>query len=608
MIKKIYLLLTALFLVPLLVSGASVKLSVSPQRGKSNIDVNDVFYLNIEVSNVSGEPSRPDNPGGARLMYFDRTSQQSSFSSINGVTTQSYTSVYTATLRAVKEGTFTYGPITVGGVKSNQVKYTIGQASAASSAGSQGPAQSGSNSADSDKPQYIGKGDANLFLRASVSSTSAYEQQAIVYTVKLYTTYDAIKFIGATESPKFDGFVIEDSKDISNSLSFETYQGKTYATAVIARYIIFPQMTGNLKVTGNNYTIAVDRREYYHDSFFGQISYNTPLQLNVSPNDLVINVKALPQPKPADFSGAVGQFTLTSQLKNSDFKTNQAASIVYTLSGTGNIKYVQLPDLSALYPPELEIYTPTTKQDVKVGGSNVSGSVTYDYSFMPLEEGDFKIPDVRLVYFNPATGQYETSVAKGYKIQVGKGAAAKNSSAEKHLKFDSELEPVAAGSLKKVRRPMVYGFTYWLGYLIPVVLLAAIYLYRRRYESLHSDMVAFNSRRADKLARRRLRKAAAALKKNDKDLFYDELLSALWGYMGDKLRMPTSELLRDNIRQMLQTKGVSDDTIDAFIRNIDDAEFAKYSSAGGKENLNKAYDDAALIINRLEREFKNLPS
>ena len=340
----------------------NVRISVTPQRGKNKIEVGDKFYLTIEVTNISEAPARPDNLPGAKLAYFDRTSEQSSFSSVNGRTTQSYSATYTATFRAVKEGSFSYGPITVGGVKSNKVNYNIGK-EMPRQAGSASASQHGTQDTDDDsKPKYIGKGDNNLFLRANVSSTNVYEQQAIVYTVKLYTTYDAIKFIGATDSPKFDGFVVEESKDISSSLSFETYNGKSYATAIIARYIIFPQMTGALKVTGNNYTIAVDRREYYHDSFFGSMSFSTPLQLNVAPNDLVINVRSLPEPKPADFSGAVGKFSLTSDLKSSDFKSNQAASIVYTLKGTGNIKYVQLPDLSALYPPELEVYTPKTTQ------------------------------------------------------------------------------------------------------------------------------------------------------------------------------------------------------------------------------------------------------
>ncbi|MDE6381545.1 MAG: BatD family protein, partial [Muribaculaceae bacterium] len=423
MTKKFHILLIVALAAVSSAFGASVRVSVSPQRGKSHIETGDLFYLSIEVTDITAAPQKPDNVGGAKLIYFDRTREESGFSSINGVTTRSYAATYTATMRATKEGSYSYGPVSVGGVKSNQVRYTIGNASATQAHPSTQTGNVPDSSDDTDKPKYIGKGDGNLFLRASVSSSTAYEQQALVYTVKLYTTYDAIKFVGATAAPKFDGFVIEESKDISSSLSFETYQGKTYATAVIARYIIFPQMTGNLKVTGNNYTIAVDRREYYHDSFFGNMSFSTPLQLNVSPNDLVVNVKELPAPKPADFSGAVGRFRLTSSLAGSQFKTNQAASVVYTLTGTGNIKYVQMPDLSAQYPPEIEVYTPTTKQDVKVGSSNVSGTVTFDYSFMPLEEGSFRIPDVRLVYFDPETGKYETTVAKGYSIQVGKGSA-----------------------------------------------------------------------------------------------------------------------------------------------------------------------------------------
>lgn len=607
MTKKFHILLIAALVAVSSAFGASVRVSVSPQRGKNRIDVGDLFYLTIEVADITAAPQKPDNAGGAKLVYFDRTREESGFSSINGVTTRSYAATYTATMRATKEGSYTYGPVTVGGVKSNQVRYNIGAASASPSpaAPSSQAGNSPDSSDDSDKPKYIGKGDGNLFLRASVSSSTAYEQQALVYTVKLYTTYDAIKFVGATAAPKFDGFVIEESKDISSSLSFETYQGKTYATAVIARYIIFPQMTGNLKVTGNNYTIAVDRREYYHDSFFGNMSFSTPLQLNVSPNDLVVNVKELPAPKPADFSGAVGRFRLTSDLSGSQFKTNQAASIVYTLTGTGNIKYVQMPDLSAQYPPEIEVYTPTAKQDVKVGTTSVSGSVTFDYSFMPLEEGSFRIPDVKLVYFDPESGKYETTVAKGYSIQVGKGSASGENADKTRVKFDSRLQKVDLAALSVEGRPYIHSIFYWLWFILPVVMLVAAVIIYRRYVSLHADMASFNSRRADRTARRRLKKAAAAMKKGDADRFYDELLVALWGYLGDKLKMPTSELMRDNVRQVLSSRNVSDEVSDTFIGIIDDAEFAKYSSAGSKDNLGNAYAEATRIINRLENEFKN---
>ena len=585
--------------------GASVRLSQSPGRGKRTVEVGDMFYIYMEVQDIDARPEVPKSVPGAKVMYFERTGQSSSFSSVNGRTTQSFSYTYTITLRATKEGSFSYGPVTVGGVRSNKVSYHIGAQGAQGSPAPSGAVPGNSRAgADSDKPKFIGKGDGNLFLRASVSKSSAYEQEALVYTVKLYTTYDAIKFIGASAAPKFDGFVVEESKAISSQLNYETYNGKTYATAVIARYIIFPQMTGSLKVSGNTYTVAVDQREYYHDPFFGSMSYSTPLQLNVTPNDLSVNVKPLPVPKPADFSGGVGKFSITSSLKSSEFKTNQAAAIVYTVSGSGNLKYVQLPDLQSIYPPQIEIYTPTTKQNISAGSSNVSGNVTFDYTFMPLEEGNVTIPEVKLVYFNPETQKYETSVARGYTVNVGKGKSSARSQSRKTVRFNPELLRVNPDKLSVRHVPVIRSFPYWLCFILPVVILAVALIVYKRYVSMHADIAALNSRRADKLARRRLRRAHDALRKGDVENFYTELLKALWGYLGDKLKMPTSELMRDNIRQVLAEKGIPESVVEDLISLIDEAEFAKYSSAGGKEGMDAAYSHAIDTINSLEESFK----
>lgn len=586
--------------------AGSVRLYESPARGKRSIEVGDMFYIYVEVSDIDGRPEIPSNIGGAKVMYFDHTGQSSRMSNVNGHVTQSTSNTWTVTLRAQKEGTYSFGPITVGGVKSNQLRYTIGARGAGTNnpAGGKNPDNSASSGNTSDKPKFIGKGDGNLFMRASVSESNVYEQQALVYTVKLYTTYDAIKFIGATAAPKFDGFVVEESKAVSSSLDYETLDGKTYATAVIARYIIFPQMTGQLKVIGNTYTVSVDQREYYHDPFWGNMAVNSPLQLNVSPNDLTVNVKALPSPKPADFSGGVGKFTIASQLKSNNFKTNQAASIEYIVTGSGNLKYIQLPDLSTSFPPQLEVYTPKTDVKANVGSSNVSGSVSFDYSFMPLEEGDFKIPSVSLVYFNPETGKYETSTSKEYNIIVGKGKVSGKSQTNTRLKFDSGLQKVTFEKLSKDHSPDIYKFSYWLWYIIPFVSLIISVIAYRNYLKSHADMAAFNSRRANKLARRRLRKAAAAMKSDNSETFYDELLIALWGYLGDKLKMPTSELMRDNIKTVLETEGIPEDNISELLDILDRSEFAKYSPASGKAGMSELYDNAIEAINKLEKSFK----
>lgn len=584
----------------------SVKLSVSPARGKREISVGELFYITMEVKDVNGNPEKPSDVPGAKVIYFDRTGQWSSFSSVNGKTTQSVSYTYTVTLRAQQEGSFSFGPITVGGVKSNTVAYNIGapmpdQPIGGGNNNARGPQRN----VDPDKPEYIGKGDGNLFMRAEVSQSSAYINQAILYTVKLYSTYDAIKFIGATASPKFDGFVVEESKDISTSLEYETYNGKTYATAIIARYIIFPQHDGVLTVKGNTYTVSVDQREYYRDPFYGSLSVSKPLQLNVTPNELTVTAKPLPTPVPADFSGGVGNFKITSSLPAQKFVTNQVATIDYTVQGTGNIKYVTLPDLQKIYPDELEVYTPTSEVNVNVGRHDVSGTVKFDYSFMPLEWGNFRLPDVKLVYFNPNTGHYETSVAQGYEIAVERGAGSEKSQTKTSGSFDPRLLPVV-NNLAFSHRPYVYGFLYWLFYIIPIGGTIVAYVWYKSYLSANSDLLAVRSRKANRMARRRLKRAYAYMKANDRNNFYDEIISSLWGYLSDKLSIPGSELSRDNISGKLAVREISDEDIRNLINLLDEVEFEKYAPSAASTDMNDIYEKTISMMNNLEESFKNV--
>lgn len=581
----------------------SVTLSVSPGRGKREISVGDLFYINVVVKDINGNPEKPTEVGGAKVMYFDRTGQSSSFSSINGKTTQSVSYTWTLTLRAQTEGQYNFGPITVGGVKSNSVAYAIGAPMPSQTSPATGNSGNRSNR-DNDKPEYIGKGDGNLFMRAEVSQSSAFVNQAILYTVKLYSTYDAIKFIGATASPKFDGFVVEESKDISTQLEYETYNGKTYATAIIARYIIFPQQAGPLTVKGNTYTVSVDQREYYRDPFYGSLSVAKPLQLNVTPNELTVNVKPLPSPVPADFSGGVGHFTISSSLPAQKFVTNQVASVVYTVEGTGNVKYITLPDLQKIYPSELEVYTPTSDVNINVGRYDVTGSVKFDYSFMPLEWGNFRLPDVKLVYFDPKTGKYETSVARGYEIAVERGSGSEKSQTKSKGAFQPNLMPVKT-NLSFVHRPFVYGFFYWLFYIIPIGGIIISYIAYKSYLAANSDVLAVRSRKANRMAMRRLKKAAAYMKANDRGNFYDEIIISLWGYLGDKLRIPTSELSRENISGKLAMRNISDEQINSLIHLIDDVEFEKYAPSAAASDMKVVYDQTMAMMNSLEEAFRN---
>lgn len=605
------LLLSLIFMMSgilMLSAKGSIQLSLVAPGGGNEVAVGEKFYIYYKLDNISGDPSEPSSVPGSNKLSFNFSSSSSSIVSVNGRTEQSSSRTYVLYARAKSEGNYSFGPVSVGGVKSNTVSFKIvkqrsGASTSSSSSSRQGSqSQTASDSGDSDSPKFIGKGDSHLFLKASVNRTKVYEQEALEYTVKLYTTYSRIKFVGATESPKFDGFVVEESKETSSSFSYETYNGQTYATAVIARYVIFPQKAGQLKITGNTYTISADRSEYFADSYFSHMTVYRPIQLNVKPNDLIINVSELPSPRPADFSGAVGQFSISSSLPSSKLSTNHAASIVYTVSGKGNIKYVKLPELNDIFPAQLEVFSPKTDVDANVGTSNVSGTVKFDYSFMPLEVGNYQIPNLSFVYFDPQTGKYERAVAKGYDVSVSKGASSDKSQTKEKIRFNSDLLPVGA-NLSKIHTPFVYQWGYWMFYLIPTLGLCIVYVVLRNRRRLMADEVAFRSRKAGKVATLKLKKAYMCIKKKDEEHFFDEMLNALFGYIGDKLKMPTSEITRDNVRSMLESNGVSSELSSQLIKVIDECEFAKYSSGGSAFDMGAIYDEGCKVIESLEKVF-----
>ena len=598
-VKNILVILISLFCF-IVADAAKVSMQVEMPRGKRGIGVGDTFWISVKLTDIDSKLSQPSNVPGAKLVYFSQTGRSSQSTIVNGNFSHTTSVTYTMTLKAEKEGNFKFGPLTVDGIKSNTVSYSIGKKDTSLS---QPGGQSSSSQDDQNGPKFIGKGDDKLFLRANVSKTSAFEQEALVYTIKLYSSYAGVKFAGATSAPTFDGFVIEESKINTIQMDYETYNGKTYATAEIARYIIFPQTTGDLKVLGNTYTISVNSQEYYKDPDWGHLTINRPVNLNVKPNDLIVKVKPLPSPRPANFSGGVGEFEIKSELQNSKLKTNHAASIVYSISGSGNLKYLKLPDLNNIFPSQLEVYSPSVKENISVNSNNTVGDISFDYSFMPLEEGEYAIPSVELVYFNPSTGKYETKQAKGYNVEVTKGEVSSKSQKKDRLVYNTKLEDV--GVNKSSTKLIVDSLSYWLWYIVPIILLIiAITIYRRRIKDL-ADIDLLKSKKANKVARKRLKKAEICLRAKDVDKFYDEILSAMWGYIGDKLRIPISDLNRENVRQKLGDAGVNSEDLDSLISLIDECEFAKYSSSLGQISMDNVYMHACDVINKLDNSLKS---
>lgn len=580
--------------------GGSVKLSTDATK----VGVGETFHITITAQDLPGGSLDINKiPPGCKKVYHTTSASQGSVN-INGSVKTSRSTSLILTVKGETPGKYTFGPVTVDGVSSNTISYQIvNEPTQRHSSPDNDPAGSvpGIQRHDPNSgPMFIGKGNEEMFLRASVNKTTAYEQEAIVYTVKLYTSYNTIKFLGATAAPKFDGFVVEESSDVSNSISIENYNGKNYKTAVIARYIIFPQKSGNLQVIGNTYTVSTDSEQYYHDPYFSTMTVRTPIQLNITPNDITINVKALPTPIPSDFIGGVGNFSITSSMPSQTLNTNAAGSLIYTISGSGNIKYVKLPELAPSFPPSIEIYSPDVTVDAKVEGGTVRGTAKFDYSIMPSESGKFTIPAMTFSYFDPESGEYKKISTQSYPITVGVGKASDKS--QQALRFNDRLMPEGKIS-QNIQQPYVNSISYWLWYVVPLLIFVLSLAYYRKYLKDHEDLVLLRSKKANKMALKRLSKAYKSLQAKKEEEFYDNMLSALWGYIGDKLKMPTSELTRSNVSEEFEKHHVQESTFMPIINLIDECEYAKYTPVARDANMRQLYTDALECLSKVESEY-----
>jgi hypothetical protein len=340
----------------------------------------------------------------------------------------------------------------------------------------------------------------------------------------------------------------------------------------VERYILFPTHSGNAKITGNNYSFSVKQLfEYDNEDFFSIPMYQNA-QIDADAPTVNLSVRPLP-PYGKKISG-VGDFQVSSKIGKTNLVANQVATVHYTVSGVGNPGFVSLPDIASVLPSEIKYVKTDDKVEKTVGDDNVSGSISFDVTFIPLKEGEFEIPELQFTFFNPQTGEYYTRTAQGFKLNVRPGA--KSSSQAQNLTFDPSLQTVA--SQQKAPAYFIDSFAYYLWYILPIVaLLTVIAIYRRRIR-LYSNITLLKSRKASKMARQRLRLASKAMKQKNDSLFYDEMLKALWGYLSDKLNIPGSELMRDNASARLAEAGVSDTEINKLIALIDECELAKYAS------------------------------
>lgn len=547
------------------------------------------------------------------------TSQSSSTSFVNGKRTSSFNLTYTYTLIANKEGTFTISPATikVDGEQytSNGVRIIVLPADQPNNVSAGNTNTVGQTSQRPTSSQNDNVSEANIFVRTLVSKTRVREQEAILLSYKLYFAgVDVAQFTNNTRIPEFKGFLKQEIESGEIQTELEHYNGRNYQTAVLYRTLLFPQRSGDITIEPAQFeaVLRVQNRAQVRsifDDFFG--SY-TAVNKPITAPGVTIHVLDLPANKPAGFSGGVGQFNLTSKISGTELNANEAVTLTLTIQGAGNMKLLKTPMVD--WPEGFEVYDPKVTNNFKNTTAGVSGTKTIEYLAIPRAGGTYTIPPVRFAYYDTQEQDYRTITTPEYTLNIERAAnedatamVVNNFVQKENIQqlgtdiryiHTAELMPVADASSRAIR----FGsLLFWLCYAIPSLLAALLFVIFRKKIKENADMTRVRYKKANKVAQRRLKVAEQLLKQNKKDAFFEEIERAAWTYLSDRLSIPTAQLNKENIAQILSNKGVSDMIIQEMMHVLSTAEFARYAPTSDHA-MQEVYEDTIKIINQLESE------
>ncbi len=573
------------------------------------------FTLNEQGSNLKLPPGIENN---FDVLMGPSTSQSLSMSTINGKTTQEATYGYTYILRAKQEGTFELrsASIEVGGkiFESNSIKIQVVKAQSKPAQPQPQAGGSGGNSTaeqQQGKPQNVELGSDNLFVRVEMNKQNVFKGEQVVATVKLYVNPNIpIARFDQVNLPTYEGFYTQDV-EIPQQVNFvrEVFDNKIYQVGVLKKTILFPQQNGKLTVAPFDMSLLVQqqvKQRSFFDDFFN--SFRT-VKATITSKPVTVNVRDIPNP-PASFMGGVGSFNITSDISAENVTTNDAVTLKVTISGSGNIRLVKTPKLEL--PSDFEVYDPKVTDNVSVTSSGVSGTKTIEYLFQPRFEGDYTVPAIQFTYFNPAAGTYETKSTSEYQLNVKKGSGDQTAKVTGSLrKEDVQLLGQDIRFIEQGDPELeLKGYTFFgtlLFYLLyagsAFAFLLLFFIYRKKAKE-NANIALMRNKKANKVARKRLKAAASFMKQNNNEAFHESILKAFEGYLSDKLGIPIADLNRESSVAGLQKKNVEQAVIDDFVLVVDQCEFARYAPASGSESRNELYSKAENTMGLMEKQIK----
>lgn len=572
--------------------------------------VGDQFRLSYTVTTQKVKDFRAPSIKGFDVLMGPSRSQQSSTQIVNGNVTSTSSITFTYILMANTAGEYTIGGASIvadgNQMVSNSVKIKVlpqDQNSNGGQGGSSAHSSSGTSVSDQD-----------LFITATASKTNVFEQEAFVLTYKIYTRESNLQLNNA-KLPDFKGFHSQEIEMTTNARwTPEHYRGRNYYTTVYRQFVLFPQQSGKLYIDPAQFQMTIGKpvqSDDPFDAFFNGGSNVIEIKKSIATPKIAINVSPLPAGKPADFSGGVGEFTVSSSINSKELKTNDAITIKLVISGTGNLKLISNPEIK--FPEDFEVYDPKVDNQVRLTQEGLTGNRVIEYLAIPRHAGTYKIPGVSFSYFDIRSKSYKTLKTEEYVVNIEKGAGnadqvIANFTNKEDLKvLGKDIRYIKQNEVTfQPKGSFFYGsMSYWLFYIIPALAFIIFFIIYRKQAAENANVAKVRTKKANKVATKRMKLAGKLLSENKKDAFYDEVLKALWGYISDKLNIPVSRLSKDNIEEKLRNHGVSEVLIKDFLNALNDCEFARFAPGDENQAMDKVYSSSIEVISKMENSIKH---
>lgn len=595
------------------VAAAQTKIAVeAPNIVGSDEQFNVTFIIEGE-----DRPSNFNwNPGDDfTLVWGPQRGESTSIRVINGKRSKSSQFTYTYILAPKKTGKFEL-PSATAKMKGETIT-SVQAAVEVLASDSSASAQSGASSGNTQQTKPSGTiSSKDLFLKFTVSRTSAVVGQPLTAELKLYQNVDIAGFEGA-KFPAFNGFWSQETA-APNNINFqrEEVDGRLYNSALLRRYVLIPQQVGNLVIDPAELVCLVNVRRPSHgnsifDSFFDDNTMT--VRKRVTTPAVHVHVNPLPSGAPATFGGGVGSFRISASLSKDQLKMHEATSLTVTVSGRGNVSLLEAPKVN--FPADMDVYDTKTTENTDKTTGGTSGSKVFEYPFIPRSHGEFTIAPIEYSYYDVNAGKYETISTGPITFNVEKGDVAETQASTSQLVMPDRKSVKNLGEdirFIRTRQPsykfrtvfFVDSLWYWVTAALILLVAGLLWYLMKGMEARRADVVGNKNRKATKMALGRLKMAAGYLQKNLYSAFYEELHKALLGFASDKMNIGAEDLNKENIAAMLKEAGVAEDLSAQFVALLDACEFARYSPDGGNEAMNTHYNEAVKVISSIDSVMK----